>query len=162
MTDFPANEPAGVPGPLAEWIDRVIATLVDVALILVAWVAIFVVSRIVGVVSSGLGGLVSGLGSLALTVYGIYLGYLEGTKGQSPGKAIRGLKVVKIADGQVLGGAMGIVRRLAHIIDSIICYIGWLFPLWDPKKQTIADKLVDTVVLKDQERRPLSPEIFTP
>lgn len=162
MTDVPAGEQAGVPGPLAEWIDRVIATLVDVAIILVAYLAIFIVSRIIGVVSSGLGNLVSGIGSLAVSVYGLYLGYLEGAKGQSPGKAIRGLKVVKIADGEVLGGVMGIVRRLAHIVDSIICYIGWLFPLWDPKKQTIADKLVNTVVLKDQERRPLSPEIFTP
>ena len=55
------------------------------------------------------------------------------------------------------------VRTIAHIVDSIICYIGWLFPLWDPKRQTIADKLVKTVVHKDDStRRSFSPELWTP
>ena len=31
--------------------------------------------------------------------------------------------------------------------DSIICYIGWLFPLWDSKRQTLADKIMKTVVI---------------
>lgn len=161
--DSPAvPEPTATPGPLAEWIDRVVATLVDAAFIIAIWVAVFIVAAIIGVVSDILAGLVRLIGYLALTAYGLYLGYLEGIRGQSPGKAVRGLKVVKIADGQVLGGGMGIVRRLAHIVDSLICYIGYLFPLWDPQKQTIADKMLQTVVLKDQEKRPISPEIFMP
>jgi uncharacterized RDD family membrane protein YckC len=32
-------------------------------------------------------------------------------------------------------------------VDAIICYIGFLFPLWDSKKQTIADKIVKSVVV---------------
>jgi uncharacterized RDD family membrane protein YckC len=32
-------------------------------------------------------------------------------------------------------------------VDGIICYIGWLFPLWDAKKQTLADKIMGTVVV---------------
>ena len=43
---------------------------------------------------------------------------------------------------------MAFVRDLAHFIDGIICFIGYLFPLWDAKKQTIADKLVKTLVIK--------------
>lgn len=29
----------------------------------------------------------------------------------------------------------------------MICNIGYLFPLWDPKRQTIADKIMKTVVI---------------
>jgi RDD family len=45
---------------------------------------------------------------------------------------------------------MAFVRDLAHIIDSIICYIGWLFPLWDARRQTIADKIMSTVVVAER------------
>ena len=37
------------------------------------------------------------------------------------------------------------MRQIAHYVDQLICYIGYLFPLWDDKRQTIADKLMTTV-----------------
>ena len=161
--DSGVPEPVGgVPSPLAEWADRVVATLVDVGIGLVAGIAVFVVSAILGVISDTLGGLVAAVGYFALAFYWLYLGYLEGAKGQSPGKAIRGLMVVRVADGQLLGGGMGVVRKIAHFIDGIICYLGYLLPLIDARKQTIADKIVDTVVLRTQERHPLNAEVFTP
>ncbi|MGA7269669.1 MAG: RDD family protein [Acidimicrobiia bacterium] len=160
--DVPAPQPPAGPGPLAEWADRVIATLIDFVFVFAAGIVVFIVGVILGAISDVLGTLVSSLGYLALSIYALYLGYLEGIRGQSPGKAIRGLKVVNQANGELIGGGMGVVRKLAHVIDSIICYIGYLFPLWDPQKQTIADKLLQTVVLKDQEHKPLSAEIFMP
>ena len=44
---------------------------------------------------------------------------------------------------------MSFVRQLLHIVDSI-CYIGYLWPLWDRKRQTFADKILKTVVLIQQ------------
>ena len=44
---------------------------------------------------------------------------------------------------------MAFVRDLAHIVDSVICYIGYLFPLWDARRQTFADKIMSTVVLSE-------------
>jgi RDD family len=38
-----------------------------------------------------------------------------------------------------------VVRQIAHIVDTLICYIGYLFPLWDSKRQTVADKIMTTV-----------------
>ena len=64
--------------------------------------------------------------------------------------------------GQPIGGAQGIVRYFAHILDSITCLIGYLFPLWDEKRQTFADKVMKTVVLKDQPKQAFGPDIFTP
>ena len=49
--------------------------------------------------------------------------------------------------GRPPGGGMTFVRYIAKIVDSIICYVGWLFPLWDSKRQTVSDKIMHTVVV---------------
>jgi uncharacterized RDD family membrane protein YckC len=85
--------------------------------------------------------------SLAILVYYIYLAVQLGQTGSTPGMRVVGLRAVSKTTGQPIGAGMGVVRWIAHIIDSIICFIGWLFPLWDKEKQTIADKLVGTVVV---------------
>ena len=45
---------------------------------------------------------------------------------------------------ELIGAGSGILRTICHILDSLICYIGWLFPLWDAKKNTLADKIMKT------------------
>lgn len=147
-------------GPLADFGQRVVATLIDGVVIVAAYFVIFIVGSILGRISGVLGGLVTALLYLVVAAYSFYILYMTGQRGASPGKRLTGLKVVKLADGEVLGGGMGIVRGLAHIVDSIICYIGYLFPLWDPLRQTLADKIIGTVVLTGQEKEPLSPEVF--
>jgi len=74
-------------------------------------------------------------------------GYKQGTTGSSIGKSIMKFKVVSEQTGQPVGFGMSIVRQLAHFVDAIICYIGYLFPLWDAKRQTIADKIIKTICL---------------
>jgi uncharacterized RDD family membrane protein YckC len=98
--------------------------------------------------SSTLGELSFGIMSILVLVYVIWnYGYRQGTTGSSIGKSILKFKVVSEKTGQPIGFGMSIVRQLAHIIDGVICYIGYLFPLWDAKRQTIADKLINTVCL---------------
>ena len=74
-------------------------------------------------------------------------GYRQGTTGSSIGKSIMKFKVVSEKTGQPIGFGMSVVRQIAHIVDGIICYIGYLFPLWDAKRQTLADKIMTTVCL---------------
>jgi uncharacterized RDD family membrane protein YckC len=74
-------------------------------------------------------------------------GYRQGTTGSSIGKSVLKFKVVSEATGQPIGFGMSIVRQLAHIVDSAICGLGYLFPLWDAKRQTFADKIMSTVCL---------------
>jgi hypothetical protein len=38
-------------------------------------------------------------------------------------------------------------EKLGSRSDAAICYIGFLFPLWDARRQTIADMLRTTVCL---------------
>ncbi len=92
------------------------------------------------------------LGALLLLVavgFGFYNAYLNGESGQSIGKKMQNIKVVSMETGAPIGGGLGIVRALCHIVDNIICYFGYIFGLFiDKEKQTIADKIMKTVVLK--------------
>lgn len=72
-------------------------------------------------------------------------GYKQGTTGSSIGKSIMKFKVVSEATGQPIGFGMSVVRQLAHVLDGLICYLGFLLPLIDAKRQTIADKVIKTV-----------------
>jgi len=73
-------------------------------------------------------------------------GVKQGSTGSSIGKGIMKFKVVGEATGQPIGVGPSIVRQIAHVLDSF-CFVGYLFPLWDPKRQTFADKLLKTVCL---------------
>jgi uncharacterized RDD family membrane protein YckC len=72
-------------------------------------------------------------------------GYRQGVTGSSIGKSILKFKVISEKTSQPIGFGMSIVRQVAHIVDGAICYIGYLFPLWDAKRQTLADKIINTV-----------------
>ncbi|MBV8927591.1 MAG: RDD family protein [Mycobacteriaceae bacterium] len=102
---------------------------------------------------SGIGLAVAFIAWLASLAYAIWnLGYRQGTTGSSIGKSVLKFKVVSEKTGQPIGFGMSIIRQIAHVVDAIICYIGFLFPLWDSKRQTLADKIMTTVCL------PLNPQ----
>ena len=84
---------------------------------------------------------------IAIAIVGYNRWFLAGKTGQSWGKKALGLTLVGETTGQPIGAGMAFVRDICHIVDSIICYIGWLFPLWDSKRQTLADKIMKTVVV---------------
>ena len=130
--------------------DRAMAALVDVGLVLAAYIPVFIISNIVGAVSSILGLLVSFVGFIAVWGVAAYvLGWLPGLTGQSPGKRVIGLRVVSGEDGEVLGGAKHLVRTLiGGFLNGLVCYVGWLWPLFDKQRQTWADKLVTSQVVK--------------
>ncbi|BBX44446.1 RDD family protein [Mycobacterium cookii] len=95
---------------------------------------------------SGVGIATTFLASLLVLVYSIWnWGYRQGTTGSTIGKSAFKFKVISEATGQPIGFVMSIVRQFAHLVDGAICYIGYLFPLWDAKRQTLADKIMSTV-----------------
>jgi uncharacterized RDD family membrane protein YckC len=122
--------------PYASWIQRVGAYLVDIAPIWILDAIFYRITAIFWIIS---------LASLGWTIYNRW--YQAGTTGQSLGKKVLNLRLVSEQTGQPIGTLMAFVRDICHIIDAVICYIGFLFPLWDAKRQTIADKIVKTVVV---------------
>lgn len=151
---------AALPGPLASWGQRVVATLITWAIVIGLFVAVAIVGTVLGAIADFLGVLVFVVGYLATFAVGLYCYYLDGATGGHPGKRLTGLKTVNATTGELIGGGMGIARGLAHLIDQFICYIGYLFPLWDEKRQTLADKIVNTVVVADQPKMEFGPDLF--
>ena len=77
-----------------------------------------------------------------------------GRRGASIGKACLHLTVVDDRQGRPIGVLLTIVRSLAHVLDAIPFYLGYLWPLVDGRRQTFADKVMGTVVLHLPPRPP--------
>jgi uncharacterized RDD family membrane protein YckC len=127
---------AGAALPYADWVKRAMGALIDFVL---PGIAAFLIGR----ASTGLGL----LANLAALAWGLYNAYLGGQTGQSYGKRIAGTRLISETTGTTIGGGLGIGRYFVHILDAIPCYIGFLWPLWDSKRQTFADKILKTVVV---------------
>ena len=141
--DF-AGSPPGAGLVLASWSKRAAGGLID-------WLPILVLALITRFMNlqllSFLPGLVGGL-------YGLFnIGVLGGMTGVSLGRRVAGTKLVDENTLQPIGAGLGIGRYFLHIIDSAIFYVGFLFPLWTKKKQTIADMIVGTIVIEDAPSR---------
>ncbi|MEJ7832957.1 MAG: RDD family protein [Nocardioides sp.] len=89
--------------------------------------------------------LVGILTSLGFSIWNTCL--KQGKTGYSIGKGVMGIKLIGESTGQPVGAGMAFVRQLAHILDGF-CFIGYLWPLWDAKRQTFADKVMSTVVIE--------------
>ena len=142
----------GTPTPYAEWIKRVGAYLVDVAVMLPAYIPMAIGVPLMTSDSSGAAAvgwvlyLVGVLAVIGVAVWNILI--RQGRTGWSVGKQVLGIRLISEKTGEPIGAGMCFVRQLAHILDSLPCYLGYLWPLWDAKRQTFADKIIGTVVIE--------------
>jgi uncharacterized RDD family membrane protein YckC len=93
-----------------------------------------------------------GIAPIIALAYVIWnLGYRQGQTGSSIGKTIMKFKVISEKTGQPLGFGMSFVREIVYLVAYFGCGILWLvavlFPLWDPKRQTLVDKIVSSICL---------------
>lgn len=164
---YPAGPAVGLPqSAYTPWITRVAASLIDSAIygVIVSlglFPFVFTGTRTCvqestdtsfradcQVNPSTLGTVLYLLAMLAAFAFVIWnYGYRQGTTGSSIGKSVMKFKVVGEATGAPIGFGRSVLRQLAHVLDGISCYIGYLFPLWDAKRQTFADKIMSTVCL---------------
>jgi len=125
-------------GNYSSWLYRVGAYLIDIVPV---WILIFI-----GVAAHNAGiYFVFLLAGIAVTAYNRW--YQAGKTGQSWGKKVLNMSLIGEQTGQPIGPGKAFLRDICHIVDSVICYIGFLFPLWDAKRQTLADKIMQTVVI---------------
>lgn len=159
MTEPVAPAVAAGPGappeePWAPWHLRVAATLVDTALGLPFVVISVIVSTVAADPTSNaviqlvclLFALANAIGSLAFTIWNQVI--RQGRRGASLGKQCFGLLVISKNNARPIGAVLTFVRSLAHILDMLPLMLGYLWPLWDSEKQTFADKVVNTAVLR--------------
>ena len=133
------HQPAGHGAYAGFWI-RFLAALVDGILL---GIATSFVGAILGLDGNGING-------LNLVAGVIYFGLLEGgTTGQTLGKRVCNIRVIDANTGQAgIGVGRAIGRYFARWLSAIVLLLGYLWMLWDPKKQTWHDKLVSSIVVK--------------
>jgi len=74
--------------------------------------------------------------------------FIVAPRGQNPGKAVVGIRVIRTNGDAVRTGGM-FVRGLAGALAGLIpFYLDELWILWDRDAQTIHDKIVNTVVVR--------------
>ena len=75
-------------------------------------------------------------------------------RGWSLGRAVMGIVVVG-PDGSPAGLGRLMLREVAHLLDTFSVFVGWLWPLWDPRRRTFADLLLRTEVRRvEPDQRP--------
>ena len=123
---------------LADIGDRFAALIIDT----------IIVSAIGGI--GAIGGRESGflLGMLIGVAYQWF--FLTQNKGQTIGKAIMHLRVVKL-NGEPISAADAILRYLGYHLNSFVMGLGWIWAAFDSKSQGWHDKLAGTVVIKDED-----------
>jgi len=132
----------------AEWGDRAAATLIDSAVFGGALIVAYLLT-IVAVAVSDFAALIVGsvtiLPTLAASFY--LLLWVPGVTGQSPGRRVMGYEIVSEQTGGYLGGGAFIGREFLGGLINNLCYIDYLWPLWDDKNQRLADKIVNSVAV---------------
>ena len=97
---------------------------------------------------SGLVPMIVGAGLLLIgfgwTIYNRWV--VGGKTGQSLGKRLTKIMLSGEETGLPIGGMNAFLRDLVHILDGI-AYVGYLWPLWDERRQTFADMIMRTVVV---------------
>lgn len=88
------------------------------------------------------------LGAVGLIAFFFVYSKAVGKTGQFWGHRAAGVRIVDANTGAPIGAGKAFGRYFAHILDALPCYLGFLWPLWDSKKQTFADKIVGTVVVR--------------
>jgi len=88
--------------------------------------------------------LIGGVAYLAFFVWNVCI--RQGRTGATLGKSVLAIRLVN-SDGQPIGPGWAFLRYLLHTLDGF-CYLGYLWPIWDSRKQTFADKIMNTFVIQ--------------
>jgi uncharacterized RDD family membrane protein YckC len=158
----PPPEPFRTPprGDYASWDKRVRARLID-QLPTYLGLIIFYSGYVLLIIRLGLtrefthveGAAVTMIVGLSVTVASlVWVAYnrwlTAGKTGQSLGKRVTKIKLVGMDTGAPISPKNAFIRDLVHILDALTL-VGYLWPLWDDKRQTFADQIMKTIVINE-------------
>ncbi len=69
------------------------------------------------------------------------------SNGQTPGKRIMGIRVVRY-DGGPLNDVDALIRAIGYYVNSMVFGLGWIWALFDDRKRGWHDMLAKTLVVK--------------
>lgn len=91
------------------------------------------------------GGFISGYATLIGALYAI--AFWMYWNGQTPGKKIMGIKIIK-EDGEKVDSQAAILRYVGYLISGAVFMLGFIWILFDKRKQGWHDKIAKTLVVK--------------
>ncbi|MEK7526168.1 MAG: RDD family protein [Patescibacteria group bacterium] len=120
---------------------RLVAYLIDIVVIVIANVILQMIFKTINM---------EVLGTPASMIVGWgYLIYFTTTTGQTLGKKVMKIKVVRLSDGKTLDYLGAFLREVVgRFISGIVLGLGYLWVIGDAKKQGWHDKIAGTVVIK--------------
>jgi uncharacterized RDD family membrane protein YckC len=111
--------------------------------------AAFIDALVVGIVELILRLILGGAGIALSVVFSFgYYTYFHGRTGQTPGDAALGIRVVDIDSGEVIGYGRAFGRALVSIVSGVVLVLGYLWMIWDKRKQTWHDKAVSSLPVR--------------
>ncbi len=84
--------------------------------------------------------------AMLTAMYFFYFIYFHGTTGQTLGKKIFGLKVIR-AGGEPMTLGVSFLRWVGYIVSGFAAHLGFLWIIFDGKKQGWHDKIAHTYVV---------------
>ncbi|RLJ02251.1 MAG: hypothetical protein DRP08_04710, partial [Candidatus Aenigmatarchaeota archaeon] len=144
----------------ASIVDRAIAAIVDGVIIgFAVGIIVFIVSFAVGLGAAFIGGRMGSMIAtpIMLIAYGIafllslgYYIYFEGTSGQTIGKKLLNIRVVK-EDGSPCDFNAALMRNILRIVDALptLYILGIILMATSPTVQRLGDRVAHTVVIKE-------------
>ena len=141
MPPYGGGGAMAAPGNLASPGMRIVGGLIDVVILIVVGAIISTILKDVRLLA----------GLIIIVVDVAYFGYFWSSRGASIGMMPFGFKVRDMATGQYPTMGKAALRGFIWTLEygftiCIIGAIGWLWMLWDPKKQAIHDKVAGTIV----------------
>ena len=159
------------PGSLAERGARLLAASIDELLLLALFLPMVfgAVPTIVAMVSGGtdpemidtsqvLRAMIGGPGTIATVValiaWCVITAWLVTANGQSIGKRLVGIKVVRTDGARASFARIFLLRNVVNALPNLLPYVGWLYQLVDPlliyqdSRQCLHDRIADTVVVR--------------
>jgi uncharacterized RDD family membrane protein YckC len=129
---------------------RILATIVDAILLGIVFGVLTIPFGSSSVEGAAVSGSLGTLGTLLYLVIAFaYYAFLEGTRGQTVGKMLLGIKVVREGSGEVPGFGPAAIRTVLRIIDGLFAYlVAFITVLVSGKNQRLGDMAANTLVVR--------------
>jgi uncharacterized RDD family membrane protein YckC len=92
------------------------------------------------------------LSPIIVVIYGTLM--CGSRRGQTLGMMVAGTRAARASTGAPIGYLAAFGRAVFEFVLAALFFLPWvldvLFPLWDPKKQTLHDKVSGTVVVQQR------------
>jgi uncharacterized RDD family membrane protein YckC len=133
---------------------RFVAWIVDgVVLSVITGVIVAVLAVVVLAGAASDSNVLAGLGIiggvlLVMVLSIAYLPWFWAHGGQTPGMKMLRLRVVRDRDGGPVGGGQAILRLVGYWVSGAFMYLGFIWILFDARRQGWHDKIAGTVVIE--------------